>query len=293
MKRVLWIIIPVLLIMLLFSSCSKDPMKKILQNNDILNLLSQNPTVSLEVSYQNMDGYDDVTYSMIARSANGEVEITDKSEKNRISLFSNGILNILENEQNFYTVIMSDMLYSAYITGYLENIDYYDYANYRLISNKKSNDRNVVTYSFEINDVLIEEFSIWRLDRGETILVTYTLDNDWHLLNQTFVLDVKGGEDKLLLAKTYRYNEEFAFNEKLNSYLNTADKVQVSIAADIEGQVEVTEYYIPRNTYFGYDFSDTGMGLYLDASCTELFKYNNPVTQDITLYLGVSEVSGN
>ena len=61
----------------------------------------------------------------------------------------------------------------------------------------------------------------------------------------------------------------------------------------METQEGLIEYIIPKNTHFGYDFTDTGMGLYLDFSCTELFKYNNPVTQDITLYLGVSEVSGN
>jgi hypothetical protein len=149
-------------------------------------------SVTLDVSYQNMEGYDDITYSMIARNINGEIEVMDKSDKSLISLFSGGILYILENEQEFYTVIMSDMLYSAYKTGYLENIDYYNYANYKLKTSKKDNYMHFVTYSFEINDILQEEFTLWGLNKGETVLVTYALDKDWQLFNQTYILDVKG-----------------------------------------------------------------------------------------------------
>lgn len=293
MKKALRIIVPVFLVMLFLSSCSKDPIEKILQHNDIVSLINEKKSVTLDVSYQNMEGYDDITYSMIARNINGEVEVMDKSDKSHISLFSGGILYILENEQEFYTVIMSDMLYSAYTTGYLENIDYYNYANYKLKTSKKDNYMHFVTYSFEINDILQEEFSLWGLNKGETVLVTYTLDKDWQLFSQTFILDAKGGEDKFLLTKTYRYDEDFIFHEKLEHYLNTSETVKISIAENMETQEGLIEYIIPKNTHFGYDFTDTGMGLYLDFSCTELFKYNNPVTQDITLYLGVSEVSGN
>ncbi len=293
MKRAVRIIIPVLLLILLLSSCSNNPIEKILKNNDLSVIIENKSKVSLDMSYHNMKGYDDITYSMIVRRKEGQVEILDKSEKNHILLFSNGILNILENEQEFYTVIMSDLLYEAYTTAYLENIDYYNYANYKLISNKNKNGMHAVTYSFEINDILLEEFSIWGLSKGETILVTYTLDNDWQLFDQTFILDVKGGEDKLLLKKTYSFDENVVFNEKFEYYLNTTDTVKISLAGNGESKTEMTEYIIPRNTYFGYDFTDTGMSLYQDSSCTDLFKYTDPVTKDITLYLGVFEVSGN
>jgi hypothetical protein len=41
MKKALRIIVPVFLVMLFLSSCSKDPIEKILQHNDIVSLINE------------------------------------------------------------------------------------------------------------------------------------------------------------------------------------------------------------------------------------------------------------
>ena len=229
MKNATIIIIILVAVMMMLTSCSTvNPIDRISKNNDITNLIENHTTVSVKLSYLNMEGYEDTSYSMTARSTDGYIEILDFSEENRILLFSKGILYILENDKDFYTVLMSDLVYETYISDYLQNIDYYDNANYKFISKKKENNILEVIYSFEINDILIEDFSIWGLGKGETILVEYFLSDNWQLDKQVFILEVKKGEDKILLSKEYRYNLEFS-DEKLDHYINSEDNVVITV----------------------------------------------------------------
>jgi len=284
MKNATIIIIILVAVMMMLTSCSTvNPIDRISKNNDITNLIENHTTVSVKLSYLNMEGYEDTSYSMTARSTDGDIEILDFSEENRILLFSKGILYILENDKDFYTVLMSDLVYETYISDYLQNIDYYNNANYKFISKKKENNILEVIYSFEINDILIEDFSIWGLGKGETILVEYFLSDNWQLDKQVFILEVKKGEDKILLSKEYRYNLEFS-DEKLDHYINSEDNVVITVIEKNDNNQKKVEYMIPRNSYFGYDFSDTGSNLYFDYECTRLFRYSEAVIQDITLF---------
>ena len=194
MRKVCKILVLSTIVTIILSSCSSiKPIDKINMNNEITALLEKNSSVSIDISYKNMYGYDDVTYSMTGRMNDDKIEIVDNSEQDRISYFFDGIMNILVNNEDFYTVIMSDLVYDAYTSGYLENIDFNNYANYKLVSDKSDKGLREIVYSFEINDILTSEFSLWNLSKGETILSTYVLDNDWQIISHDFKLDVKGG----------------------------------------------------------------------------------------------------
>jgi hypothetical protein len=262
-------------------------------NNEITALLEKNSSVSLHISYMNMYGYDDVTYSMTGRMNDDKIEIVDNSEQEHISYFSDGIMNILVNNEDFYTVIMSDLVYDAYTSGYLENIDFNNYANYKLVSDKSDKGLREIVYSFEINDILTSEFSLWNLSKGETILSTYVLDNDWQIISHDFKLDVKGGDNLTLMTKTFTYGNELINNNILESYIQSQDRISVTIINTVNEEEEYITYSIPKGTYFGYDFSDSVMDLYYDSLCKDLFKYADQIIeQDITLYIGQSQYAG-
>jgi len=294
MRKVCRILVLAIIVAIILSSCSSiKPIDKINMNNEITALLEKNSSVSLHISYMNMYGYDDVTYSMTGRMNDDKIEIVDNSEQEHISYFSDGIMNILVNNENFYTVIMSDLVYDAYTSGYLENIDFNNYANYKLVSDKSDKGLREIVYSFEINDILTSEFSLWNLSKGETILSTYVLDNDWQIISHDFKLDVKGGDNLTLMTKTFTYGNELINNNILESYIQSQDRISVTIINTVNEEEEYITYSIPKGTYFGYDFSDSVMDLYYDSLCKDLFKYADQIIeQDITLYIGQSQYAG-
>lgn len=294
MRKVCKILVLSTIVTIILSSCSSiKPIDKINMNNEITVLLEKNSSVSLHISYMNMYGYDDVTYSMTGRMNDDKIEIVDNSEQEHISYFSDGIMNILVNNENFYTVIMSDLVYDAYTSGYLENIDFNNYANYKLVSDKSDKGLREIVYSFEINDILTSEFSLWNLSKGETILSTYVLDNDWQIISHDFKLDVKGGDNLTLMTKTFIYGNELINNNILESYIQSQDRISVTIINTVNEEEEYITYSIPKGTYFGYDFSDSVMDLYYDSLCKDLFKYADQIIeQDITLYIGQSQYAG-
>lgn len=293
MRKVCRILVLAIIVAIILSSCSSiKPIDKINMNNEITALLEKNSSVSLHISYMNMYGYDDVTYSMTGRMNDDKIEIVDNSEQEHISYFSDGIMNILVNNEDFYTVIMSDLVYDAYTSGYLENIDFNNYANYKLVSDKSDKGLREIVYSFEINDILTSEFSLWNLSKGETILSTYVLDNDWQIISHDFKLDVKGGDNLTLMTKTFTYGKELISNTILESYIQSQDRISVTIINTVNEEEDIT-YSIPKGTYFGYDFSDSVMDLYYDSLCKDLFKYADQIIeQDITLYIGQSQYAG-
>lgn len=294
MRKVCKILVLSTIVTIILSSCSSiKPIDKINMNNEITVLLEKNSSVSLHISYMNMYGYDDVTYSMTGRMNDDKIEIVDNSEQDRISYFFDGIMNILVNNEDFYTVIMSDLVYDAYTSGYLENIDFNNYANYKLVSDKSDKGLREIVYSFEINDILTSEFSLWNLSKGETILSTYVLDNDWQIISHDFKLDVKGGDNLTLMTKTFTYGNELINNNILESYIQSQDRISVTIINTVNEEEEYITYSIPKGTYFGYDFSDSVMDLYYDSLCKDLFKYADQIIeQDITLYIGQSQYAG-
>lgn len=294
MRKVCKILVLSTIVTIILSSCSSiKPIDKINMNNEITVLLEKNSSVSLDISYKNMYGYDDVTYSMTGRMNDDKIEIVDNSEQEHISYFSDGIMNILVNNEDFYTVIMSDLVYDAYTSGYLENIDFNNYANYKLVSDKSDKGLREIVYSFEINDILTSEFSLWNLSKGETILSTYVLDNDWQIISHDFKLDVKGGDNLTLMTKTFTYGNELINNNILESYIQSQDRISVTIINTVNEEEEYITYSIPKGTYFGYDFSDSVMDLYYDSLCKDLFKYADQIIeQDITLYIGQSQYAG-
>lgn len=294
MRKVCKILVLSTIVTIILSSCSSiKPIDKINMNNEITALLEKNSSVSIDISYKNMYGYDDVTYSMTGRMNDDKIEIVDNSEQEHISYFSDGIMNILVNNEDFYTVIMSDLVYDAYTSGYLENIDFNNYANYKLVSDKSDKGLREIVYSFEINDILTSEFSLWNLSKGETILSTYVLDNDWQIISHDFKLDVKGGDNLTLMTKTFTYGNELINNTILESYIQSQDRISVTIINTVNEEEEYITYSIPKGTYFGYDFSDSVMDLYYDSLCKDLFKYADQIIeQDITLYIGQSQYAG-
>lgn len=294
MRKVCKNLVLCIIVTIILSSCSSiKPIDKINMNNEITVLMEKNSSVSLHISYMNMYGYDDVTYSMTGRMNDDKIEIVDNSEQEHISYFSDGIMNILVNNENFYTVIMSDLVYDAYTSGYLENIDFNNYANYKLVSDKSDKGLREIVYSFEINDILTSEFSLWNLSKGETILSTYVLDNDWQIISHDFKLDVKGGDNLTLMTKTFIYGNELINNNILESYIQSQDRISVTIINTVNEEEEYITYSIPKGTYFGYDFSDSVMDLYYDSLCKDLFKYADQIIeQDITLYIGQSQYAG-
>lgn len=294
MRKVCKNLVLCIIVAIILSSCSSiKPIDKINMNNEITVLLEKNSSVSLHISYMNMYGYDDVTYSMTGRMNDDKIEIVDNSEQEHISYFSDGIMNILVNNEDFYTVIMSDLVYDAYTSGYLENIDFNNYANYKLVSDKSDKGLREIVYSFEINDILTSEFSLWNLSKGETILSTYVLDNDWQIISHDFKLDVKGGDNLTLMTKTFTYGNELFNNTVLKSYIHSQDRISVTIINTVNEEEEYITYSIPKGTYFGYDFSDSVMDLYYDSLCKDLFKYADQIIeQDITLYIGQSQYAG-
>lgn len=294
MRKVCKILVLSTIVTIILSSCSSiKPIDKINMNNEITALLEKNSSVSIDISYKNMYGYDDVTYSMTGRMNDDKIEIVDNSEQEHISYFSDGIMNILVNNEDFYTVIMSDLVYDAYTSGYLENIDFNNYANYKLVSDKSDKGLREIVYSFEINDILTSEFSLWNLSKGETILSTYVLDNDWQIISHDFKLDVKGGDNLTLMTKTFTYGKELISNTILESYIQSQDRISVTIINTVNEEEEYITYSIPKGTYFGYDFSDSVMDLYYDSLCKDLFKYADQIIeQDITLYIGQSQYAG-
>lgn len=294
MRKVCKNLVLAIIVAIILSSCSSiKPIDKINMNNEITVLLEKNSSVSLHISYMNMYGYDDVTYSMTGRMNDDKIEIVDNSEQEHISYFSDGIMNILVNNEDFYTVIMSDLVYDAYTSGYLENIDFNNYANYKLVSDKSDKGLREIVYSFEINDILTSEFSLWNLSKGETILSTYVLDNDWQIISHDFKLDVKGGDNLTLMTKTFTYGKELISNTILESYIQSQDRISVTIINTVNEEEEYITYSIPKGTYFGYDFSDSVMDLYYDSLCKDLFKYADQIIeQDITLYIGQSQYAG-
>lgn len=294
MRKVCKILVLSTIVTIILSSCSSiKPIDKIAMNNEITTLMEKNSSVSLDISYKNMYGYDDVTYSMTGRMNDDKIEIVDNSEQEHISYFSDGIMNILVNNEDFYTVIMSDLVYDAYTSGYLENIDFNNYANYKLVSDKSDKGLREIVYSFEINDILTSEFSLWNLSKGETILSTYVLDNDWQIISHDFKLDVKGGDNLTLMTKTFTYGNELINNNILESYIQSQDRISVTIINTVNEEEEYITYSIPKGTYFGYDFSDSVMDLYYDSLCKDLFKYADQIIeQDITLYIGQSQYAG-
>ncbi|NLF36547.1 MAG: hypothetical protein GX584_05280 [Clostridiaceae bacterium] len=294
MRKVCKNLVLAIIVAIILSSCSSiKPIDKINMNNEITALLEKNSSVSLHISYMNMYGYDDVTYSMTGRMNDDKIEIVDNSEQEHISYFSDGIMNILVNNEDFYTVIMSDLVYDAYTSGYLENIDFNNYANYKLVSDKSDKGLREIVYSFEINDILTSEFSLWNLSKGETILSTYVLDNDWQIISHDFKLDVKGGDNLTLMTKTFTYGNELINNNILESYIQSQDRISVTIINTVNEEEEYITYSIPKGTYFGYDFSDSVMDLYYDSLCKDLFKYADQIIeQDITLYIGQSQYAG-
>ncbi len=294
MRKVCRILVLAIIVAIILSSCSNiKPIDKIAMNNEITALMEKNSSVSLDISYKNMYGYDDVTYSMTGRMNDDKIEIVDNSEQEHISYFSDGIMNILVNNEDFYTVIMSDLVYDAYTSGYLENIDFNNYANYKLVSDKSDKGLREIVYSFEINDILTSEFSLWNLSKGETILSTYVLNNDWQIISHDFKLDVKGGDNLTLMTKTFTYGNELINNNILESYIQSQDRISVTIINTVNEEEEYITYSIPKGTYFGYDFSDSVMDLYYDSLCKDLFKYADQIIeQDITLYIGQSQYAG-
>ena len=293
MRKVCKILVLSTIVAIILSSCSSiKPIDKINMNNEITALLEKNSSVSIDISYKNMYGYDDVTYSMTGRMNDDKIEIVDNSEQEHISYFSDGIMNILVNNEDFYTVIMSDLVYDAYTSGYLENIDFNNYANYKLVSDKSDKGLREIVYSFEINDILTSEFSLWNLSKGETILSTYVLDNDWQIISHDFKLDVKGGDNLTLMTKTFTYGKELISNTILESYIQSQDRISVTIINIVNEEVDIT-YSILKGTYFGYDFSDSVLDLYYDPLCKDLIKYaDQKIERDITIYIGQSQYAG-
>lgn len=283
-----------LVLMCLITGCAKQsPITSISENNDIAKLLSTHSVVSLKMSYFNMPNYADTTYSMTAKMKDGQIEIIDSSQKRRVVYYADHSMHMLEDETSFYTIIMSDFMYITHTASYLEQIDYYADAHYKLVSETNGKQDKVVVYSFEVNDALKEEFLLWGLAKGETIIMTYVLDNDWVILSQKMEIDVKGNDDVLLLTKDFDYNTQFMPDNGLDSYFNSKKTVTVTIIDSTHQDAQPMKYAIPKSTYFGYDFSDTGMDLFYDITCTKLFRHTDgAIEQDITLYLAKANISG-
>lgn len=293
-KRILRVTVLLLALMCLIAGCAQtSPITKISQANDIPNLLAEHTVVSLKMSYLNMTVYEDITYSMTAMMQDGTISIIDSSQKDTLFYYADQKMHILDNNKNFYTIVMSDLMYANHTSSFLEQKDYYDLAHYKLVSQTKDKQEKtkVLVYSFEINDVLIEEVSLWGLAKGETIIMTYVVDQNWGILKQTMELEIKGKDNVLLLTKDFSYNDEFVQDETLQSYIHPEETVTVTIVDTMNPDAQSMKYNIPKDTYFGYDYSDIAMDLFYDSSCTKLFWHSdNAIEKDIALYLAKAKI---
>lgn len=294
-KRILRCTVLLLALMCLIAGCAQtSPITKISQANDVPNLLARHPVVSLNMSYLNMTVYDDITYSMTAMMQDGAISIIDSSQKDMLFYYADQRMHILDKDKDFYTIVMSDFMYANHTLSFLEQKDYYDSAHYKLVSQTKDKQdkTKVLVYSFEINDVLLEEVSLWGLSKGETIIMTYVVDENWVILSQTMELDVKGKSNVLLLTKDFSYKDEFVQDATLRSYIQPEETVTVTIFNTMNTDAKPMKYNIPKDTYFGYDYSDIAMDLFYDASCTKLFWHSDDtIEKDITLYLAKANIS--
>ena len=88
MKNATIIIIILVAVMMMLTSCSTvNPIDRISKNNDITNLIENHTTVSVKLSYLNMEGYEDTSYSMTARSTDGDIEILISQKKTEFFYF--------------------------------------------------------------------------------------------------------------------------------------------------------------------------------------------------------------
>lgn len=256
--------------------------KSIKESNDPYTVIADKGTKRTSITYTNMTDYGDMKYIMYMEQTDSGIRIADFSDESYIKYFTNGKMNFLYNTRDFYTIIMSELMYDYYLSSYLDMADYSDDAEYTLVSDTTKGQTRTVVYRFDINDTIAEDFSVWGLSDGDTVTVTYSLGLDMLMTGMTMAVD-----GSVILDRTDEYGIGFLVDDITEEFLKSDETVKVEVWCGFgTDDAYSTVYDIPEGSFFGYDFTDTGMDLYYDSGYSSVYTYlGGALDTDMTLYM--------
>jgi hypothetical protein len=252
------------------------------ESNDPYTVIADKGTKRTSTTYTNMTDYDDMTYIMYLEQTDSGIRIADFSDESYIKYFMNGKMHFLYNSSDFYTVIMSDIMYEYYLLSYLDMADYSDDTAYTLVSDNTKGQTRTVVYRFDLNDAIAEDFTVWSLSAGDTVTVTYSLGLDMLITGMTMAVD-----GTVILDRAEEYSIDFLIDDISERFFGSDETVKVEVWYGFgTDDASSTVYDIPEGSFFGYDFTDTGMDLYYDSGYSSVYTYlGGALDMDITLYM--------
>ncbi|MFA7673774.1 MAG: hypothetical protein WCY62_07975 [Clostridia bacterium] len=288
MRRTGYILCMILILSLsILCGCSvKDDGGKLItsinESNDPYTVIADKGTKRTSITYTNMTDYDDMTYIMYLEQTDSGIRIADFSDESYIKYFMNGKMHFLYNSSDFYTVIMSDIMYEYYLLSYLDMADYSDDTAYTLVSDNTKGQTRTVVYRFDLNDAIAEDFTVWSLSAGDTVTVTYSLGLDMLITGMTMAVD-----GTVILDRAEEYSIDFLIDDISERFFGSDETVKVEVWYGFgTDDASSTVYDIPEGSFFGYDFTDTGMDLYYDSGYSSVYTYlGGALDMDITLYM--------
>lgn len=288
MKRTGYILCIILVLSLsVFCGCSVIDddgtlIKSINESNDPYTVITDKGTKRTSITYTNMADHEDMTYIMYLEQTDGGIRIADFTDEAYIKYFMNGKMHFLYNSNDFYTIIMSDLMYEYYLSSYLDMAFYSDDTAFTLVSDTAKGQIRTVKYRFDINDAIAEDFAVWGLTAGDTVTVTYNIGLDMLINTMTMAAD-----GTVILDRTEEYGIDFLIDDISEGFFGSDETVKVEVWYGFgTDDASSAIYDIPKGSFFGYDFTDTGMDLYYDSGYASVYTYlGGALDMDITLYM--------
>jgi hypothetical protein len=252
------------------------------ESNDPYTVVTEKGTKRTSITYMNMADREDMTYIMYMEQTDEGVRIAEFTDEAYINYLMNGKMHFLYNSNDFYTIIMSDLMYEYYLSSYLDMTDYSNDTAYTLVSDSTKGQTRTVKYQFDITDAIAEDFTVWGLAAGDTVTVTYNLGLDMLISTMTMAVD-----STVILDRTEEYGIGFLIDNISEGFFGSDETVKVEVWYGFgTDDASSTIYEIPKGSFFGYDFTDTGMDLYYDSGYTSVYTYlGGALDMDITLYM--------
>lgn len=189
-----------------------------------------------------------------------------------------------EDENGICAVLLLSGNYSDFVNMYIEGDFPFDGHRLNQRSSTRSDDgATVVTYASTLTPQTTAKLAVFGLKGGETILSTYTIEEDDFISAISYAIEEEGGT-RAIASRRFSKSSNKAEGEfaAVSSFEKTLTVNFVFVGDENSGR----NFKVPAGVYVGAYTGENEYAFFKDEACTIPYSYlDEKITEDMTIYV--------